>query len=147
MLLFFQFPNQNGCTGNDYSKIPVINEMQGGSANDNIYCGKRISLICCLILGFFPPSKKYVGVGIKKKRNRRHACNVYKAKKKCYGSVNEQCFQCFRFGRLTGMDVIKGIRTKQLNSPISSLTMLPYGSVFPFSLSLSITDLGKTNSN
>lgn len=33
-----------------------------------------------------------MGVDTKKKRNRRHTCNVYKAKKKCYVSVNEECF-------------------------------------------------------
>lgn len=40
----------------------------------------------------FFPSKKYMGVSIKTKRYRKHIFNVYKAKNKCYSSVNEEYF-------------------------------------------------------
>lgn len=85
---------------------------------------------------------------MKKKRNRRHTCNVYKAKKKRYVSVNEECFlQYFRLGRTSGVDVIKSFRSKLINSAISSLTLPPYGNLFLLSFIIFIIDLGETKSN
>ena len=53
----------------------------------------KIILLICFLMVF--SLQKIYGVRIKMKRIRRPAFNVYKAKEKCFSSVNEEYFQVF----------------------------------------------------
>lgn len=111
-----------------------------------IYDGKIISVICFLSLGFFP-SKNIWGWLYKKKKKQEAYLQCLQSKKEMLWFCKWRMFlQCFRLGRTSGVDVIKGFRSKQINSAISSLTLLPYGNLFLFSFILCIIDLGETKS-
>lgn len=40
ILAFFTFQNHSRCTGNDYSKVPVINKVEGGPIKDEFMVEK-----------------------------------------------------------------------------------------------------------